>query len=122
MQFNTKLNIGDKVYIVFGDPLHTIVIISATIYKMVVEKNKSSNEAEIGYYFSSIQIEVDKSKDKKAENNSGFHSDRVGFVYEKYIDKNECPLCCIGFTNAPTFTTKRKCKKYIKQVLATGKR
>lgn len=115
----TKLNLGDKVYFIFGNPAQQLMILSATISQIkVFEKNK---KLEIEYGYTKIRVEINKSVSK-------FPADlftRIGYVSEKMIDDVNFEMNSLhgfSFSDWPTFTTKKLCKEYIRKKIEENKK
>ena len=106
MLVETKCDIGDKIYFVFGNPKKNIIVFSATITKISIFTGNN-----IMYTFGDARLEVDKKDLMKDRDWVKF-----GFFYEKDLDKGSSLLNATGMSNWPVFTTKKKCIEYLRRV------
>lgn len=106
MLVETKCDVGDKIYFVFGNPKKNIIVFSATITKISIFTGNN-----IMYSFGDAKVEVDKEGLMKNKDYIKF-----GFFYEKDLDKGNSLSNSLGLSNWPVFTTKEKCKEYLRRV------
>ncbi len=103
MKIETKLDIGDKIYFVYGDPKKHIVVFSGIINKINIFEDS------IMYNFNQVKMELDK--DKIFGSNAKLYE--FGFFYEKYLNSEKAPR--FGFSY-PVFSSKQKCIEYLRRV------
>lgn len=103
MKVETKLDIGNKIYFVYGNPKEHIVVFSGIINKINIFKDN------IMYNFNYAKLELDK--DKIFGSNARFND--FGFFYEKYLNSETASR--FGFSY-PVFSSKQKCIEYLRGV------
>lgn len=97
-----KLNINQKIYVVFGEPAEQ-TILSAKVHSISIDRG--------GITYAYDNIKLIKSKKKLKEEIF------VGTVEEQYVDigNAEKPLNCFASHNWPVFTSKELCINYLRR-------
>lgn len=101
----TKLDIGDKIFFIFGNPKKNIIVVSAKITRISIY-----TDHHIMYGFADAKVEVDKENVMKAD------YAKFGFCFEKDLDPKNSLLLQQGLSAYPTFTSKQKCIDYLRKV------
>lgn len=106
MVLETKLEYGDKIYFIHGNPKKDFVIYSATIHHVTIFENKT-----ILYNFVDAKIELDKSN--KSKNICRLY----GYFYERDLDSGNCIKNQLGLSALPVFSSKKICKEYLRRFI-----
>lgn len=101
-----KLEIDQKIYIVFGDPERQIIL-SGKVFGVTMTR------FQLYYTYDNIKVVKCGNKDPKkfAENLI-----KVGSVDDEFVDmKNGKPISTFGMHNWPVFTSKELCINYLRR-------
>lgn len=107
MKIETKCDVGQKIYFVFGDPKKNIIVFSGIITKISIFA-----KGRVMYHFNEVKLEVDKNN--MVKDNSFV---QIGFFYEENLDSFYHPR---GMSCWPTFTSKKMCIEYLRRVTKNG--
>lgn len=113
MDYDCKLQMYQKIYIVFGDPKKQIIL-SAYVCGVHITNSDFKNQ-EVFKYYTYDHIKLVRSKAKVPHN---FEANLIacGSVDEKYVDmKSPQTTHPIGMSNWPVFTSKECCINYLRR-------
>jgi hypothetical protein len=112
MDYNLKLEMFQKIYIVFGDPKKQTVLSAVVSHIAINTKDLDEKEFSVTYTYSRIKLVRTKSKMLQKDKDN-FIS--CGSVEGKYIDlKSRKEIYSFGMHNWPVFTSKEKCIEYLR--------
>lgn len=105
-----KYNVGDTLYIVYECSKYNIIILKANISCIKIYKEK------ISYSFNNVKVEHDKFNCMNGKSFPLF-----GIVDENQINVNNDLLKKLE-VSYPIFTTKEKCKEYLRRKVKTNEK
>lgn len=104
MVIETKLEYGDKIYFIHGNPKKSYAVYSATIHHVTIFET-----GVILYHFIDAKVEVDK------DNITSDKCKLYGYFYEKDLDSGNSLRNELGLSALPVFSSKKLCKEYLKR-------
>ena len=111
--YDLKLEMFQKIYVVFGDPKNQCIL-SAQVRGIVINADIKS-EKKYTVYFTYNRIKFIRSKNKVPKN-FGDKLLECGSVYNNLVDlKEPIAINSYGMHNWPVFTSKEKCIEFLRR-------
>lgn len=107
--YNLKLELGQKIYYVWGNPKKDIVVFSAMVSRASLFYQKDGSHT-VMYNYINSKLVVNKGQEIDESN-----MQKYGFCYEHELDTGKSLRAGGGLSDWPVFTSKDKCIEWLRK-------